>query len=233
MPRTRLFLLLLLLPLAHLAGGQTLHQPGYWLRAYLRVKLTDRWTWHSELDERRLLRPGRQWQLITHQHLHYRLATPLAVGLGLSYSRQPPVSGGPALQEGRGFAEATLTTPLSQRVHLLSRLRLEQRWLEPAATELPAPWTTRARLRYRLQTDWQLADRWKLRASDELLLNPNSFDQNRLYAGTEHQLGAGFAAELGYLWLYQRRYHRPDYLDRHVLRLTLSKDLLLHRPPQS
>jgi Protein of unknown function (DUF2490) len=231
MTKTRSILLLILLPLAHLASGQTTHERGYWLRAYLRVQLSERWAWHSELDERRLLSPGRQWQLITHQHLHYRLARPLDVGLGLSYSRQPPASGGRALQEWRGFGEATLTTPLSSRVRLQNRLRLEQRWLEPTAAEQPVPWESRGRLRYRVQADWQLTPAWKLRASNEILFHPDQFDQNRVYAGIERQIGAGFAAELGYLWFYQHRYRRPDYFSRDVLRLTLFKDLQLHRPP--
>lgn len=228
---SRLRFLLLLLLLARPGAGQTLHQQGYWVRAYLRVKLTERWTWHSELDERRLLRPHRQWQLITHHHLHYRLVQPLDVGLGVSYSRQPPASGGYTLQEWRGFGEATLTTPLGPKVRLQNRLRLEQRWLEPTAAEQPRPWDTRGRLRYRLQADWLPATGWKLRVSDELLLHPDRFDQNRLYAGVERQLGAGFAAELGYLWFYQRRYRRPDYFDRDVLRFTLFKDIDLRRTP--
>ena len=230
MPGTRFFLLILLLPLAHLASGQTTHEQGYWLRAYLRVHLTDRWTWHSELDERRLLSPARQWQLITHHHLHYRLARPLDVGLGTSYSRQPPASGGYTLQEWRGFLETTLTSTLSPKLRLQNRLRLEQRWIEPAA-EQPGPWESRGRLRYRLQADWQLTPAWKLRASDEILFHPDQFDQNRVYAGLERQLGAGFAAELGYLWFYQHRYHRPDYFSRDVLRFTLFKDLNLHHSP--
>ena len=231
MPRTAFFLVLLLLPLARLACGQTRHEQGYWLRGYLRVKLSERWTWHSELDERRLLKPDQQWQLITHHHLHYRVARPLDVALGGSYSRQPPASGGYTLQEWRGFGEATLTTPLSPKLRLQNRLRLEQRWIEPAATELSGRCEARGRLRYRLQTDWQLSPTWKLRASDEIMFHPDRFDQNRVYAGLERQLGAGFGAELGYLWFYQRRYRRPDYFDRNVLRLTLFKDLNLHRPP--
>ena len=86
-------------------------------------------------------------------------------------------------------------------------------------------WQFRLRYRGRLQLDYQLNSTWKFRTSDELLLNADSFDQNRLYAGAERQLGAGFAAELGYLFIYQRRAANAGYYARDVLRLTLAKDI--------
>lgn len=220
-------LLSLLLPAVLPAVGQTTHQSGYWLRGYVRVQLSERWVWHSELDERRLLAPDRQWQLITHHHVHYRLLAPLEVAVGGTYSRQPPAVGNGGLPEWRVFTETTLTNGLSSRVRLQSRLRAEQRWLNQAV-EQGGTWSTRQRYRYRVQLDWQKSSAWKLRASNEVMFHPDSFDQNRLYAGVERKLGAGFATELGYLWVYQRRYHRPEYFDRQVLRLTLFKDFAFH-----
>ena len=226
------FSLSLLLLTAQLAAGQTTHQGGYWVRGYMRVQLAKRWAWHSELDERRLLMPDRQWQLITHHHLHYRLLAPLDVALGGTYSRQPPAVGNGGLPEWRVFTEATLSTLLSPQIRLQNRLRTEQRWLA-RSTEQYTTWDTRQRFRYRFQVDWQKFAGWKMRASDEIMFHPDSFDQNRLYAGVERQLGAGFAAELGYLWVYQRRYHLSQYFDRHILRLTLFKDVVRQAPPRA
>jgi hypothetical protein len=203
----------------------TSHQQGYWLRSYLRVKLTPRWTWHTEVDERRYIRPDKQWQLIAHQHLHYRIALPLEVALGGTYSRQPQTSA-LVLPEWRVFEEATYTIPISTNVRLHNRLRVEQRWLATAAEgQRTEAWEFRQRVRYRVQADWQTTPRWKLRAADELMLNTDSFDQNRVYAAAEFQVRPGLAAELGYLHIYQRRFHRAEYYQRDALRLTLSKDL--------
>lgn len=216
--------LLLLLPL--LAPAQTLHQQGYWVRAFLRTRLSERITLHSEFDERRFVRPGGQWQFITHQHLHYRMSPTWDAALGGTLSWQP--QNGVAVPERRIFEEATATLPLPGRLRLMPRLRVEQRWLrQVAGPDLTDEWLYKLRFRTRLQLDYHLNSAWKFRVSDELLLNTTSFDQNRLYAGAERQLGAGWAAELGYLFLYQRRSNNAGYYDRDVLRLTIFKDLPL------
>ncbi len=220
----KLLLLLLLLPL--LAPAQTVHQQGYWARAFLRTRLSERLTLHSEFDERRFAWPDGQWQFITHQHLHYRVSPTWDTALGGTLSWQP--QNGVAVPERRIFEEATATLPLPGRLRLMPRLRLEQRWLRQlAGTDLTDEWLYKPRFRTRLQLDYHFTTTWKIRASDELMLTTDSFDQNRLYAGVERQLGAGWAAELGYLFIYQCRNNNAGYYDRDVLRFTIFKDLSL------
>ncbi|GAA4048728.1 hypothetical protein GCM10022409_39050 [Hymenobacter glaciei] len=217
-----LSVLLLLLPV--LAPAQTAHQQAYWLRLMVRTRLAPRLTLHSEFDERRFVFPDQQWQFITHQHLHYRASPVWDAALGGTLSWQPQK--GISVPERRVFEEVTATLPLPGRLRLVSRLRVEQRWLgQLAGSDLADTWQYRLRYRGRLQLDYQLNATWKFRASDELLLHPDSFDQNRLYAGAERQLGAGFAAELGYLHIWQQRPAGAGYYARDVLRLTLYKDL--------
>lgn len=216
--------LLLLLPL--LAPAQTVHQQGYWVRAFLRTRLSERLTFHSEFDERRFAWPNGQWQFITHQHLPYRVSPTWDTALGGTLSWQP--QNGMAVPERHIFEEATATLPLPGRLRLMPRLRVEQRWLRQlASTDLTDEWQYKLRFRTRLQLDYHLNPAWKFRVSDELMLNTDSFDQNRLYAGAERQLGAGWAAELGYLFIYQRRNNNAGYYDRDVLRFTVFKDLSL------
>ncbi|MFC6222862.1 DUF2490 domain-containing protein [Hymenobacter artigasi] len=220
----RLLLPLLLFPC--LAPAQTVRQAGYWGRLYLRTHFGPRLTLHSEADERRFAWPDGQWQFITHQHLHYRLSPTWDAALGGTGSWQPQK--GISVPERRVFEEVTATLPLPGRLRLMPRLRVEQRWLgHLAGPETADTWQYRLRYRGRLQLDYQINTTWKFRASDELLLNPDSFDQNRLYAGAERQLGAGFAAELGYLFIWQQRPANAGYYARDVLRLTLFKDLIL------
>lgn len=219
----RLLLPLLLLPC--LAPAQTVRQAGYWGRLYLRTHFGPRLTLHSEVDERRFAWPSGQWQLITHQHLHYRFSPTWDGALGGSLSWQ--VQKGISVPERRVFEEITATLPLSGRLRLMPRLRVEQRWLGPPPGSETAAWQYRLRYRGRLQLEYQLNDTWKFRTSNELMLNPDSFDQNRLYAGAERQLGAGLAAELGYLFIWQQRPANAGYYARDVLRLTLFKDFNL------
>ncbi|MDJ0367889.1 DUF2490 domain-containing protein [Hymenobacter sp. H14-R3] len=182
--------LLLLLPL--LAPAQTTHQQGYWVRAFLRARLSERLTLHSEFDERRFAWPGGQWQFITHQHLHYRVSPTWDTALSGTLPWQP--QNGVAVPERRIFEEATATLLLPGHLRLLPRLRMEQRWLRQlAGPDLTEEWLCKLRFRSRLQLDYQFTTTWKIRVSDELMLATNSFDQNRLYAGAEHQLGASWA----------------------------------------
>lgn len=217
---------LLCLPL--LAPAQPVHQQAYWVRLYLRMQLGPRLTLHSEADERRFAWPDGQWQFITHQHLHYRASPRWDLALGGTYSRQPQGEG--SVPELRLFEEATATLPLPGHLRLQPRLRVEQCWSRPGAiaADQLGSWNYRSRFRGRLQLDWQLDATWKLRTSDELMVTTRIFDQNRLYAGAERQLGSGLALELGYLWIWQRR--NATYFDHNVLRITLFKDLALGKP---
>ena len=219
-------LLPLLLALPLLAPAQTVHQQGYWARAFLRARLSERLTLHSEFDERRYAWPGGQWQFITHQHLHYRVSPTWDAAVGGSLAWQP--QNGVVVPERRVFEEVTATLPLPGRLRLMPRLRVDQRWQRRlAGSDLTDEWQFRLRFRTRLQLDYHLTTNWKIRASNELMFYPGGFDQNRLYAGAERQLGAGWAAELGYMLYYQRRTNPAGYYDRDVLRLTIFKDLPL------
>ena len=220
-------LLLLLLPL--LGEAQTLHQWGYWNRFFLRTQFAPRWSFYSEFDERRFALPDGQWQFITHQHLHYRVSKALDGALGGTLSWQP--QNGVAVPERRIFEEATATIPLgTSHLRLLPRLRVEQRWLRQlAGTDLTDTWLYRIRYRPRVQLDYHLGSRWKLRTFNELFLNADSFDQNRIFLGAERRFGAGWAAELGYLHIHQQRANNAGFYDRDVLRFTVFKDLSLLR----
>lgn len=88
--------------------------------------LTPRLAPHSELDERRFAWLAGQWQLISHQHLHYRFLPTWATALGGSLSWQPQK--GIAVPEQRVLEELAATLPLGAHFHLQPRLRVEQRW---------------------------------------------------------------------------------------------------------
>ena len=216
--------LLWFLPL--LAPAQTLHQQGYWVRLYLRTHVGKRLTLHSDVEERRFVFPDRQWQFITNHHLHFRVSPVWDVALGGAYLSQP--LRGVSVPERRVFEETSATLPLPNHFRLQTRLRVEQRWLgQLVGTDLSSDWTYATRYRGRLQLEWSLSPVWKVRTSNEVMVNRDGFDQDQLYAIAERQLGAGFATELGYVHIWQRRPASLGSYGRDVLRLTLVKDLWL------
>ena len=216
--------LFLFLPL--LAPAQTLHQQGYWGRLNLRTHVGQRLTLHTEAEERRFVFPDRQWLFITNHHLHFRASPVWDVALGGAYLTQPVQ--GVSVPERRVFEEISATLPLPSRFRFQTRLRVEQRWRgQLAGTDLSNEWTFAMRYRARLQLEWLLNAVWKVRTSNEVLVNSGGFDQDQLSVVTERQLGAGFATELGYLHIWQQRPANLGYYCRDVLRLSLVKDLWL------
>ena len=107
-------------------NAQVTHQTSYWLRAYFRIKINEKWTFHSEFDERRLINPDKQLQFITHQHLHYRFGRYTEGALGVSYSavRQGNID----VPEYRVFQEFYIDKSFGKNWWIGNRVRMEQRF---------------------------------------------------------------------------------------------------------
>ena len=190
------------------AAQEVTRQQSLWGRLYLQGKISPKWSWHWELDER-LLVPAEQLQFISHAHLHRKLGPQTELSLGASYST---VSGTP---EPRLFQELHWGIPVGKRWKLAQRYRTEQRFFHPAAGE----WDIRLRARYRIQATFQASRHFSVKASDELLWQNTGFDQNRIYGAAEYRFSPVFALEMGYLNLYQRR-KVGQYYNPHILRVT-------------
>jgi hypothetical protein len=191
------------------AQAQTVHQQAYWLRLYLRGEVGKNWSWHWELDERRLIQPDRQLQFITHLHLRRKLGKWAEVSAGGSHSVVNK------LPEWRLFQELHYGVPLGARLRWTSRLRTEQRCLQQS----DGHWRWRLRLRYRAQLGYKISGKWAVRLSDEVMWHTDDFDQNRLYAAVEWRFSKMFAWEVGYLKLWQKR-AEAAYFDRDIVRST-------------
>lgn len=155
------------------AKAQTTHQQAYWLRVYARGKVNEQWSWHLELDERRLVGPDRQLQFIADAHLHRKLGERTELAAGGSHS---VVS---ELPEWRLFQELHYAVPFGGRLRWGSRLRSEERWLQQADED----WRWRLRLRYRAQLDYKISKKWTAKLSGETLWHTDGFDQNRGVCG--------------------------------------------------
>jgi hypothetical protein len=189
--------------------AQVTNQQSYWLRFYLQETFAKKWSWHLELDERRLINPDRQLQFITHAHVHRQLGKGTEVSMGGSYSVVNQV------MEHRLFQEFHYSKLLGQRMIWANRFRTEQRRIE----QDEGLWQWRFRVRYRLQLGYLLGKNWGLKLSDEIMWHTDAFDQNRIYVAIEKKFSKVFSLEIGYLKLYQFR-SESAYGDRDILRST-------------
>ncbi len=192
------------------AIGQTSHQQAYWLRLYFRGKQHEKWAWHIEIDERRLIRPDRQLQFIAHAHMHRKLGKLWELAAGGTHSIVQEVP------EWRLFQELHLAADLVPKWRISGRLRSEQRWFEqPDDT-----WKLKYRWRGKAQIDRVFFKKCRAKLSEEIMFQSGTFEQNRAYAAIELLFSKRVSIETGYLNIYQKR-AEAGYFDRDVLRTTL------------
>lgn len=211
-------------------------QSLYWTRYYNQLSIHPRWTWHNEIDNRRFVKPGKQHHLIIHSHIHYKLYANLDAAIGFTYSRQSPQFPDAVIHltvpELRPFQELNWITTVTQRLTLIQRLRIDERFIHRNnGKELIEGYDFNFRVRVRAQVNLLLSKSLNeyattLKVADELMVNAgnnillNSFDQNRIYVGVEQGLGKKISVELGYLHWYQQRNTGYQFFNRDILRLT-------------
>lgn len=210
-------------------------QYAYWLRYQAQVVFSPRLQWTTEIDNRRFFGPDVALQFITHSRLHYRIHR-WDFGGGLTYSiafAQKPEEGyDEGTSEIRPVIEATHETSLG-KVSMYNRVRIDDRFIQADPDQSVFEESTNIlRFRYRLQfriplrlDDSQTAT-IALRLADEIMFNnwQNTFDQNRVYGTVDFVASKDLTIETGYIYIYQQRFGREDFFERHVLRLSL-----LHR----
>jgi hypothetical protein len=237
--------ILILLPLGLKAQKITTNQNLYWLRYYNQLTLNDKWVWHNEIEDRRFMERNRQHHLIIHSRMHYKIRQNLDVALGLTYSLQDPQdpnsSSELTVPEIRPVQEINYTIPVSKRLAIQQRLRIDERFIHKNnGQELTDGYDFNVRFRYRLQANLRLDKEnikhpVTLKVSNEIMFNAgsnivyNQFDQNRVYGGIERVFNKNLSAELGYLHWYQQRPLNNQFFERNIIRLTLYHRLKLHK----
>lgn len=204
--------------------AQTIVQNNYWLRTYFRIKINEKWAFHSEFDERRLINPDRQLQFITHQHLHYRFGKYTEGVLGASFSavRQGNID----VPEYRVFQEFHIFKTLGKNWWIGNRFRSEQRFFHNYMKDnLLEGYNHHFRWRLRPQMSYHLGKKWFAKCNDEIMFQDAKFEQNRVYIGIEKQvLKQKIAHELGFMYLYQAR-SNGGYFQRNIIRYTMTYSL--------
>ncbi|MFH6970626.1 DUF2490 domain-containing protein [Flavobacterium petrolei] len=233
--RVILFSLLSVLCQAQTEDKNIDHQSILWTRYYNQLLLTEKWSLHSEFDNRLFLKPVQENLYVVRIQGRYKINDHLETGAGFAYfsvdTQVPEINPDYNTPEYRG--QQDLTWKLNaNKVTLIQRFQVEERFIHNSNKDELLPGTTFFwRFRYRLQGDYTFWKKEKqlLKAvlSDEIMFNfgkkiiKNTFDQNRIYAAIHYGLNSHLAFELGYLNSFQRRSNGIDFFNRDIIRFSI------------
>ena len=246
MRNIKLFIALLLLfgySIVH-AQKTVTHQDLFWIRYHNVIRFDPKIIWHNEIEERRFFEGGQHHHFIMHSRLHYKFDPRAEVGAGITYSLQSPQFPNSVsdlvVPEIRLVQEINYSTPLSKRIGLHQRFRVDERFIRTNnGMELLDGYTFNWRFRFRVMATFRLNENVEknntiLKVFDELMVNAgssivfNQFDQNRIYVGIEQILSKKISVELGYLKWYQQTAAGDLFFNRNIIRLTLVHNITLH-----
>lgn len=211
------------------------HQNILWTRYYNQLLLTEKWSLHSEFDNRLFIQPLQENLFVIRIQGRYKINNHLETGAGFAYfsvdTQVPDFNSDFNTPEYRGQQDLTWKSNVN-KVTLIQRFQLEERFIRNTSKEELLSGTTFFwRFRYRLQGDYTFWKKEKqlLKAvvSDEIMFNfgkkiiKNTFDQNRIYAAIHYGLNNNLAFELGYLNSFQRRVSGIDYFNRDIIRFSI------------
>nr|WP_315231848.1 DUF2490 domain-containing protein [uncultured Flavobacterium sp.] len=219
------------------------HQSILWTRHNNQLVLNEKWSLHSEFDNRVFLKPVKENLYVIRIQGRYKINEHLEAGIGFAHfsvaTQEPEVSYDFKIPEYRG--QQDLTWKLNaNKVTLLQRFQAEERFIHNANKESLLPGSTFTwRFRYRLQADyifWKKENQFlKTILSDEIMFNvgktiiKNTFDQNRIYAALQYGINKNIALELGYLNSFQRRTNGINYFNRDIIRFSIFHKIKLQK----
>lgn len=219
------------------------HQSFLWTRYYNLLTINDKWSLHSEFDNRIFLNPVEENLYEFRVQGRYKIEDNFEVGTGFAYfsvaTQVPEITTDFNVPEYRGQQDIIWKQDIG-KITLLQRFQIEERFFHNINNEGLLPGTTFYwRFRYRLQGEYSF---WKkenqfLKAilSDELMINrgknvvKNTFDQNRIYAALQYGINKNITLELGYLNSFQQRASGFDYFNRDIIRFTFFHKINLQK----
>lgn len=206
-----------------------------WIRYYNILPLSQKWSIHSEIDNRSFTNPIHENLWVLRIQARYRATKLIDLGGGFAYfnvnTQNPEIDPDFSVPEYRTQQDITLINDIA-KITFHNRFQLEERFIHKAnQEELLDGYTFSFRFRYRLQSTFTLWEKEKRSLkgtiSDEVLFNfgkeikKNTFDQNRIYLALRYHFNPNVGLELGYLKNFQRRASGVDFYDRDIIRLTL------------
>lgn len=217
------------------------HQSLLWTRYYNILTLNNKWSLHSEFDNRIFINPVEQNLFLLRMHSRYQISNELDIGTGVAYfavaTQVPEQTFHFDIPEYRIQQDICWKQNLG-KINLSNRFQIEERFFQNSNSQKVLPGTTFFwRFRYRLQGDYDFWDKGhrylKAIVYDELMINggenvvKNTFDQNRIYGAIQYGITKNIALELGYLKSFQQRASGVDYFDRDIIRFTFFHKIIL------
>lgn len=211
------------------------HQSILWTRYYNQLLVNEKWSLHTEFDNRLFLKPVKENLYVIRVQTRHKINEHFETGIGFAHfsvaTQNPLLFNNFNIPEYRGQQDLTWKLTVS-KITVNQRFQVEERFIHNASKESLLPGTTFSwRFRYRLQADyifWKKENQYlKTILSDEIMFNAgnsivkNTFDQNRIYAAVQYGLNKSIAVELGYLNSYQRRANGIDYFNRDIVRFSI------------
>lgn len=222
------------------------HQSLFWTRYYNQLTLNNKWSIHSEFDNRVFANPFEHNLYEMRFQSRYKINKNIEVGAGYAYfsvaTQNPEVINDFRTPEHRAQQDITWKQEFG-KFALNQRIQVDERFFHNANKEGLLPGTNfNWRFRYRLQGEysfWKSENQYlKAILYDEIMFNAgenivyNTFDQNRIYGGFQYGFNKNFAFELGYIKNFQKRASGIDYYDRDIIRFTLFHKINLHKKKQ-
>jgi hypothetical protein len=219
------------------------HQSLLWTRYYNQLTLNNKWSLHTEFDNRVFLKPTEENLYVLRLQGRYKINPEFEVGGGFAYfsvaTQNPDVTFDFNVPEYRTQQDITWKHDI-ESVTLNQRFQVEERFIHNVDKDGLLPGTTFSwRFRYRLQGEYSFCKKenqyLKAIVYDELMINggknviKNTFDQNRIYAALQYGVNKNIALELGYLNSFQQRASGVDYFDRDIIRFTFYHKINLHK----
>jgi hypothetical protein len=241
----RKYILILFLIVFGISQAQTEkkidNQSILWSRYYNLLTLTEKWSLHSEFDNRLFLNPVTENLFVIRSQIRYKASDSVELGGGIGYfpvaTQDPENTTDFMIPEYRGQQDIVWKNTIG-KVQLSQRFQIDERFIRNASKTSLLPGTTfNWRFRFRMQAEydlWKKDNRFlKTIVHEEILLNAgksiveNTFDQNRIYAALQYGINQKIAIELGYLNSFQQRASGVDYYDRDIIRFSIFHKLKL------
>ena len=217
------------------------NQSILWSRYYNLLTLNEKWSLHSEFDNRLFLKPVTENLFVIRSQVRYKATNTIELGGGVGYfpvaTQDPENTTDFMIPEFRGQQDVVWKNTIG-KIQLSQRFQIDERFIRNASKTGLLPGTTfNWRFRFRIQAEydiWKKDNRYlKTIVYEEILLNAgksivkNTFDQNRVYAALQYGFNKKIAVELGYLNSFQQRASGVDYYDRDIIRLSIFHKLKL------
>jgi len=219
------------------------HQSLLWTRYYNLLTLNNKWSVHTELDNRIFINPVEENSYAIRLQGRYKINPEIELGGGFAYfsvaTQNPEINYDFNVPEYRGQQDVLWKKDFN-KFALIQRFQVEERFFHNADKVELLPGTTFFwRFRYRIQGEYSF---WKKKNQflkaivyDELMINggenvvKNTFDQNRIYAAFHYGINKNIALELGYLNSFQQRASGVDYFNRDIIRFTFFHKISLQK----